>query len=134
MATLPSMEVTARPVEPVGSLRGFASVTVGGIKINDFKIVQNKDGNLFVGMPSKPDKSSDTGYRHTVTVDKELKDEFSALVIGAYQKAVEQNKTRVADKPERMEVQKAKAKEEADKHNAKQPKKEQGAQKREEVR
>jgi hypothetical protein len=39
-AAPPNMEVTARPITPVGNLLGFASVTFGGIKVDDFKIVE----------------------------------------------------------------------------------------------
>ena len=110
------MDITVRPIEPQGNLYGFASVTVGGIKIDDFKIVENKDGELFVGMPSKPDKTSKTGYRNTVFVDKDFKDDFSAAVIGKYNAAVQAHNRE--DKPERMADQMAKAKKEADRHNA----------------
>jgi DNA-binding cell septation regulator SpoVG len=124
------MDVTVRPITPQGNLYGFASVTVGGIRIDDFKIVENKDGELFVGMPSKPDKSSQTGYRNTVFIDKDYRDDFNEAVIGKYHEAVEQAQTRAAnlratpDKPERMADQMAKAKKEADKHNATLPPKE----------
>ena len=110
------MDITVRPIEPQGNLYGFASVTVNGIRIDDFKIVENKDGELFVGMPSKPDKTSKTGYRNTVFVDKDFKDDFSAAVIGKYNAAVQAHNRE--DKPERMADQIAKAKKEADRHNA----------------
>ena len=119
----PKMEITARPITPQGNLYGFASVTIGGVRVDDFKIVENKDGELFVGMPSKPDKSSQTGYRNTVHVDKDFKDDFSAAVIGAYHSAVEQAKDRAAsmktapDKPPRIADQMAKAEKEAERHN-----------------
>jgi DNA-binding cell septation regulator SpoVG len=125
----PRMEISVRPIEPQGNLYGFASVTVGGIKIDDFKIVENKDGELFVGMPSKPDKSSNTGYRNTVFVDKDFKDEFSAAVIGKYNAAVQAHSR--ADKPERIADQVDKAKKEADKHNAALPPKNKSSKKHE---
>ena len=123
--TTPKMDISVRPIEPQGNLYGFASVTVGGIKIDDFKIVENKDGELFVGMPSKPDKSSNTGYRNTVYVDKDFKEEFTAAVIGKYNAAVQAH-TREG-KPERMADQVAKASKEAEKHNAALPPKDKGA-------
>jgi len=116
------MNITVRPIEPQGNLYGFASVTVGGIKIDDFKIVENKDGELFVGMPSKPDKSSNTGYRNTVFVDKDFKEDFSAAVIGKYNATVQAHNR--DGKPERMADQVAKAAKEAEKHNAALPPKE----------
>ena len=124
------MDITVRPIEPQGNLYGFASVTVGGIRIDDFKIVENKDGELFVGMPSKPDKKSDTGYRNTVFVDKDMRDDFNAAVIGKYHEAVEKAQNRAAslnNKPERMADQVAKAKREAERHNDALPPKSRGA-------
>ena len=123
-----AMDISVRPITPQGNLYGFASVTVGGIRIDDFKIVENKDGELFVGMPSKPDKSSNTGYRNTVYVDKEYKDDFTAAVIGKYNVAVQAHNRE--GKPERMADQMAKAQKEADKHNADLPPAEQNGKKR----
>ena len=126
----PKMEITARPIEQQGNLYGFASVKIGGIRIDDFKIVADKDKKLFVGMPSKPDKSSNTGYRNTVFVDKDFKDDFNKAVLKAHYDAVEilmdkAEKIRPApDKPERIAEQVVKAKKEAEKHNADLPKKE----------
>lgn len=131
-----NIEVTARPITPQGNLYGFASVTIGGMTVDDFKIVENKDGGLFVGMPSKPDKGSKTGYRNTVHIDKDFRDDFSAAVIGAYNIAVEQAQTRAAsmkaapDKP-RIGDQIDKAAKEAGKHNAALPAKEKGGKKHE---
>jgi DNA-binding cell septation regulator SpoVG len=83
------MDVTVRPIEPQGNLYGFASVTV-----DDFKIVENKDGELFVGMPSRPDKKSESGYRNTVSIDKDKRDDFNQAVISEYHKAVEKSQER----------------------------------------
>ena len=121
-ALMQKMDISVRPIEPQGNLYGFASVTVGGIKIDDFKIVENKDGELFVGMPSKPDKSSKTGYRNTVYVDKDIKDEFTAAVIGKYNATVQAHNRE--GKPERIADQVTKASKEADKHNVALPSKE----------
>jgi len=132
----PKMEVTARPIEPQGNLYGFASVKIGGVKIDDFKILADKDGHLFVGMPSKPDKSSNTGYRSTVHVDKDMRDDFTKTVLSAHYDAVERvmeraDKMRSAtDAPPRMADQMAKAAKEAEKHNAALPPKEKGDKKR----
>ena len=122
----PQIQVTARPIEPQGNLYGFASVTVGGVRIDDFKIVADKDGKLFVGMPSKPDKSSKTGYRNTVLIDKDFRDEFSEAVLRAHYDAVEQEMARAekmrpaaaADAPPRMAAQVARAAQQAEQHNA----------------
>ena len=55
------IEVTVRPIEPQGKLIGFASVNYGGVVIDDFKVVDGKNG-IFLGAPSKPDPTSRTGY------------------------------------------------------------------------
>ena len=132
-----AMDVTIRPIEPQGNLYGFASVTVNGIRIDDFKIVENKDGELFVGMPSKPDKTSKTGYRNTVHIEKGYKATFDDEVIRNYYAAVEQAQTRAAnyktapDKPPRMADQMAKAEKAAERHNADLPPAEKSGKKRE---
>ena len=126
------MDISVRPIEPKNGLHGFASVTVGCIKIDDFKIAEKKNGELFVGMPSKPDKSSNTGYRNTVFIDKDLKDSFNAVVLGKYHEAVDKAQSRAANlKPaDRISDQVEKAQKEADKHNSKLPPKEKTSQKR----
>jgi len=133
--TRSDMEISIRPIEPQGNLYGFASVTIGSIRIDDFKIVENKDGELFVGLPSKPDKTSTTGYRNTVHVDKEFRYDFNAAVLREYRATVEQARSRAdnlrtaPDKPERMADQLKKAGQEASKANAARPTKEKGKEK-----
>lgn len=65
-AALPlKLDVTARLIEPKGNLVGFASLKLNDcFVIDDFKILQSDKG-IFVGMPSKPDKTSKSGYRDT---------------------------------------------------------------------
>jgi len=128
------MEINVRLIEPRDNLYGFASITVGGIKVDDFKIVTNKEGELFVGMPSKKDSTSKTGYRNTVSVDKDTRADFNAAVIEKYHEAVEKAQTRAANlkpvpdkRPERIADQVANAKKQADKHNAQLPPKEKAA-------
>jgi stage V sporulation protein G len=59
------LDVSVRPIEPKGNLVGFASLKINNsFVIDDFKILQGDKG-LFVGMPSKPDRKSKTGYRDT---------------------------------------------------------------------
>ena len=54
------LDISTRPIEPKGNLVGFASVKFNdAFVVEDFKILQSDKG-LFVGMPSKPDKSSKT--------------------------------------------------------------------------
>jgi len=130
-AFIPAVEVHARPITPIGNLVGFASVTIGGIKIDDFKIVENKDGELFVGMPSRPDKNSDTGYRNTVYVNKDIREDFSKKVLSEYSSAVEKVQARSESQRSTPEKTKkriadrvAEAEKGAQEYNAKLPKKE----------
>jgi len=83
------MKVTAQPVKPQGNLYGFASVKIGGIRIEGFRILADEDKRLFVGMPCKPDKSSSTGCRNMVYIDREHKDDFNNAVLRAHYDAVD---------------------------------------------
>ena len=40
-APLP-IEVSVRPIEPMGKLLGYASVNIGGVVVDDFKVVDGK--------------------------------------------------------------------------------------------
>ena len=72
------IEVSVRPIEPQGKLIGFASVNIGGIVIDDFKVVNGKNG-IFLGEPSKPDPTPRTGYRSTARVtNRALQERLSA--------------------------------------------------------
>lgn len=42
------VSVTVRPIEPQGKLLGFASVNFGGVVVDDFKVVDGKNG-VFLG-------------------------------------------------------------------------------------
>ena len=50
-APLP-IEVSVRPIEPMGKLLGYASVNIGGVVVDDFKVVDGKNG-IFLSAPSK---------------------------------------------------------------------------------
>ncbi len=78
-----------RPIEPQGKLIGFASVNIGGIVIDDFKVVNGKNG-IFLGEPSKPDPTTRTGYRSTARVtNRALQERLSAAAADGYNMAVE---------------------------------------------
>ena len=78
------IEVTVRPIEPQGKLIGFASVNYGGVVIDDFKVVDGKNG-IFLGAPSKPDPTSRTGYRSTVRInDRATQERLNAAGAQAY--------------------------------------------------
>lgn len=88
------LDVTVRTFEPKGNLIAFADV-----KINESLIVENfrilkSDKGLFVGMPSKPDKSSETGYRETVKpISKGFYKQLSEAVLGAYAAEINRKQT-----------------------------------------
>lgn len=118
------LDVSVRPVEPKGNLIGFASVKFNdAFVVDDFKVLQNENG-LFVGMPSKPDQSSKTGYRNTARpITADFRAELTEAISDAYYAAVEKLQARaaaVADKP-RIADQMEKAGQEAAEHNAAKP-------------
>ena len=120
------LDVTARPIEPKGNLVGFASLKINdSFVIDDFKILQNDKG-IFVGMPSKPDRNSKTGYRDTAwPITKEFRGELTEAVTSAYHAEVEKLQTRAAavrseEKPS-IQKQLAQGSKQAAKDNAARP-------------
>ena len=116
------IEVTVRPIEPQGKLIGFASVNYGGVVIDDFKVVDGKNG-IFLGAPSKPDPTSRTGYRSTARgMDRHLQERLDAAAAQGYTQAVEKLIARAeALRPAPIKEQMAKAAKEAGKENAARP-------------
>ena len=120
------LDVTARLVEPKGNLVGFASVCINdSFVINDFKILQNEKG-LFVGMPSKPDKSSNTGYRDTAKpITADFRTQLTEAVATAYYAEVEKLRARVdaiaPAQKQSIPEQIAEGKKQADLENAARP-------------
>ena len=114
--------VSVRPIEPQGKLIGFASVNFGGVVIDDFKVVDGKNG-IFLGAPSKPDPASRTGYRATVRIpDRATQERINAAGVEAYHAAVEQLVARVqAVRPAPIKEQMAEAAKQAGKENAARP-------------
>ena len=126
-AALPlKLDVTARPIEPMGNLVGFASIKFNdAFVVEDFKILQSDKG-LFVGMPSKPDKGSKTGYRDTAKpITKEFRAELTGAVVSAYHAEVERLQARAAaiTAPEKESISKQleKGAKQAAKDNAARP-------------
>lgn len=120
-APLP-IEVTVRPIEPMGSLRGYASVNIGGIVVDDFKVVDGKNG-MFLSPPSKESNRTRSGYRATTRVtSRALQERLDALTVDAYNAAVEQLVARAeALRPAPIREQMAQAAQAADKANAERP-------------
>ena len=117
-----SMEVSVRPIAPQGKVIGFASISFGGVVVDDFKIVDGANG-LFVGMPSKPAPGTRTGYRATVRVtDRALQEKMNEAAAQAYTQAVEKLVARAdAVRPPSIREQMDKAEQAAEKKNASRP-------------
>ena len=128
------MDVTVRLIEPKGKLLGFANVTFNeAVTVTDFKVLRNDDGALYVGMPSKPDPGSRTGYANTARIlNDDTRLQLTGAVVTEYYAAVEKLKARAAaitaqeqgDKPPRMADQVDKAAKAAAEHNDALPSKE----------
>lgn len=89
--------VSVRPIEPKGNLLAFASVCFGNsFVVDDFKVLQSEK-SLFVGMPSKPDRSSASGYRDTAKpITAEFRATLTGAVVAAYHAAIEKLQNRAA--------------------------------------
>lgn len=116
------IEVTVRPIEPQGKVLGFASVNYGGVVMDDFKVVDGKNG-IFLGAPSKPDPTSKTGYRSTVRIsDRAIQERINAIGTQAYHTAVEKLIARAeAVRPASIKEQMAQAAKEAGKEHTVRP-------------
>jgi stage V sporulation protein G len=79
------LDVSVRAIQPMGNLLGFASVKFNDcFVVEDFKILQTDKG-LYVGMPSKPDKTSRTGYRDTAKpITGDFRKQLQGAVLEAY--------------------------------------------------
>lgn len=126
-AALPlKLDISVRPIDPIKNLIGFANVKINDcFVVEDFKILQSDKG-LFVGMPSKPDRNSKTGYRDTAKpITKEFRAELTEAVISAYHAEVEKLQVRAAAvaSPEKDSIPKqlAEGKKRAAKENTARP-------------
>ena len=99
------LDVTARPIEQKGNLVGFASIKFNdAFVVNDFKVLKGEKG-LFVGMPSKPDKSSKTGYRDTaLPITAEFRTELIEAVTKAYNAEIKKLQNRAASVTEKPRI------------------------------
>ena len=125
-APLP-IEVMVRPIEPMGKLLGYASVNIGGIVVDDFKVVDGKNG-MFLSPPSKESNRTRSGYRATTRVtSRALQERLDALTVDAYNTAVQKLVARAeAVRPAPIREQMAQAAREADMANASRPAPERG--------
>ena len=116
-APLP-VEVSVRPIVPQGNLKGFASVKIGAVEIDDFKVMDGKNG-MFLSPPSKEAPGTRRGYRSTTRLDRGLQERLDALTRDAYAQAVEKLVARVeALRPTPIKEQLAEAAKGAEQHNA----------------
>ena len=98
------LDVSVRAIEPKGNLMGFANVKFNDcFMVEDFKIPQTDKG-LFVGMPSKPDKSSRAGYRDTAKpITADFRKQFHGAILEAYSAEISRLQT-VAQAQERPSI------------------------------
>ena len=117
----------------MGSLRGYASVNIGGIVVDDFKVVDGKNG-MFLSPPSKESNRTRSGYRATTRVtSRALQERLDALTVDAYNAAVEQLVAKAeALRPAPIREQMARAAQEADRANTSRPAPEKGKEARDE--
>lgn len=124
------LDVSVRAIQPMGNLLGFASVKFNDcFVVEDFKILQTEKG-LYVGMPSKPDKTSRTGYRDTAKpITGDFRKQLQGAVIEAYSAEIGRLRA-VAAAQERPSIKgqlEAGVKEAAKENAARSPKKERSA-------
>ena len=98
------LDVTVHLVEPKGNLLGFANVKINDcFVVEDFRILKSDKG-LFVGMPSKRDQSSETGYRDTAKpITGDFRKQLYGAILGEYSKEIERSQ-RVSQTQERSSV------------------------------
>ena len=101
----PKLDVIVRPIEPKGNLLGFASVKFyDGIIVDDFKVLRGEKG-LFVGMPSKTDTFSKTGYKDVARiVNAEFRVTLTKEIITEYYAAVERLQVLAAAVKDRQSI------------------------------
>lgn len=73
----------------MGKLLGYASVNIGGVVVDDFKVVGRQKRN-FSDAPSKEAPGTRSGYRSTARVmNRALQERLDSLTVEAYRQAVE---------------------------------------------
>lgn len=121
------LDVSVRAIQPMGNLMGFATVKFNDcFVVEDFKILQTDKG-LYVGMPSKPDKTSRTGYRDTAKpVTGDFRRQLQGAVLEAYSAELGRLRAVAAaqEQPSIKSQLEAGAKEAARENAARSPKKE----------
>lgn len=124
-APLP-IKISVRPIAPKGTLLGFAEVNIGGMVIDDFKVVNGKNG-VFLAEPSRADETSPSGFRKTARIyGQGLREQLNTLAVEGYRAAVEQLRARAdavlaEPAPPSIKEQMTRAAKAAEKQNAERP-------------
>ncbi|MCQ2536798.1 MAG: septation regulator SpoVG [Lachnospiraceae bacterium] len=80
-------DVRVRKVDKEGKMKAVASITIDGeFVVHDIKIIEGEKG-LFIAMPSR--RTGEGEYRDIAhPINSETRDRLQALVLGAYEKAL----------------------------------------------
>jgi len=91
----PQIKVHVTPITPNGNLIGYASVNFNNaFVVEGFKILQGEK-DLFIGMPSRADSKSPSGYRDTAKpITAEFRTQLTEAAVKAYYAAVEKIQAR----------------------------------------
>jgi len=79
------LDVSVRLIEPIKNTLAYANVTINNsLVVDGFSVVQGQNG-LFVGMPSRPDESTKSGFREMAKpITADFRKELTDAVLGAY--------------------------------------------------
>ena len=105
----PDIEVTVVPMEGDNSTKALARVCIdGGFVVNNISVKENKDGELFVSMPSikttLTDENGNPEYRDVCyCTSKEFREQLQDKIITAYREAKDIAMDAVDDKAEKPE-------------------------------
>lgn len=69
-----------------GIVKAFASVELGGVVvIHGVRLMESRDGGLFVGMPAKKSEKDNKWYDHVTVVNSDLKEEIRRELVTRYE-------------------------------------------------
>ena len=111
----PGIEVTVVPIEGDNATKALARICIDeGFVVNNISIKENKDGELFVSMPSIKtnlvDEHGNPEYRDVCyPTTKEFREQLNEKIISAYKEAKDIAMDAADDKAERAEAKEEKA-------------------------
>lgn len=111
----PDIEVTVVPIDGDNSTKALARVCIdGGFVVNNISIKENKDGELFVSMPSikttLTDENGNPEYRDVCyCTNKDFREQLQDKILTAYREAKDIAMDAADDKAERAETKEDKA-------------------------